>query len=100
MGLCFNKNELIHVRFTSILKKFVAYCVFLKTWISLVLHDFNLTYYSIVILGSFTILLFPNWHIGLTPSASIGLSAAGTAIAAAGGAQLQQQNQLHFHGLI
>ena len=29
MGLRFNKNVYIHVRFTSILKKFVAYCVFL-----------------------------------------------------------------------
>ena len=29
MGLWFNKNELIHVCFTSKLKKFVAYCVFL-----------------------------------------------------------------------
>ena len=34
------------------------------------LHDFNLTYYSSIILGSFSILLFPKlcWHIGLTPN--------------------------------
>ena len=33
------------------------------------LHDFNLTYYSSIILGSFSTLLFPKlcWHIGLTP---------------------------------
>ena len=29
MGLNFSKNELIHVRFTTELKNFVAYCVFL-----------------------------------------------------------------------
>ena len=29
MGLNFSKNELIHVCFTSELKNFVAYCVFL-----------------------------------------------------------------------
>ena len=29
VGLNFSKNELIHVRFTSELKNFVAYCVFL-----------------------------------------------------------------------
>ena len=64
MGLNFSKNELVHVRFTSELKNFVAYCVFI------VLHDFNLTYYSSIILGYFSILLFPKlcWHIGLTPS--------------------------------
>ena len=44
-------------------------CTFGKTWLCLVLHDFNLTYYSSIILGSFSILLFPKlcWHIGLTP---------------------------------
>ena len=31
MGLNFSKNELIHVRFTSELRNFVAYCVFLAT---------------------------------------------------------------------
>ena len=45
-------------------------CIFGKTWLYIVLHDFNLTYYSSIILGSFSILLFPKlcWHIGLTPS--------------------------------
>ena len=45
-------------------------CIFGKTWLYIVLHDFNLTYYSSIILGSFNILLFPKlcWHIGLTPS--------------------------------
>ena len=74
MGLNFIKNELIHVHFTSELKNFVAYCVFLaKLGFIIVLHDFNLTYYSSIILGSFSILLFPKlcWHIGLTPSLSI-----------------------------
>ena len=44
-------------------------CIFGKTRVCLVLHDFNLTYCSSIILGSFTILLFPKlcWHIGLTP---------------------------------
>ena len=68
-GLTFSKIELIHVCFTSELKNFVTYCVFGKTWLYIVLHDFNLTYYSSIILGSFSILLFPKlcWHIGLTP---------------------------------
>ena len=37
------------------------------------MHDFNLTYYSSIILGSFSILLFPKlcWHIGLTPSTEL-----------------------------
>ena len=41
-----------------------------KMWLDIVLHDFNLTYYSSIILGSFSILLFPKlcWHIGLTPN--------------------------------
>ena len=53
-------------------------CIFSKTWLYIVLHDLNLTYYSSIILfflssiilGSFSILLFPKlcWHIGLTPS--------------------------------
>ena len=50
---------------------FVAYCVFLaKLGIIMVLHEFNLTYYSSIILGSFCILLFQKlcWHIGLTPN--------------------------------
>ena len=36
----------------------------------MVLHDFNLTYYSSITLGSFSILLFPKlcWHTGLTPT--------------------------------
>ena len=48
-------------------------CIFGKTWLYIVLHYFNLTYYSSIILGSFSILLFPKlcWHIGLTPSDSI-----------------------------
>ena len=48
-------------------------CIFGKTWHYIVLHDFNLTYYSSIILGSFSILLFPKlcWHIGLTPIYSI-----------------------------
>ena len=67
VALNFSKNELIHVCFTAELKNFVVYCVFLAKF--LVLHDFNLTYYSNVILDSFSILLFPKlcWHIGLTP---------------------------------
>ena len=70
MGLNFIKNELIHVHFTSELKNFIVYCVCGKTWLYIVLHDFNLTYYSSIIHGSFSILLFPKlcWHIGLTPS--------------------------------
>ena len=34
------------------------------------LHDFILTYYSSIILGSFSIILFPKlcWHIGITPN--------------------------------
>ena len=42
-------------------------CIFGKTWLYIVLHDF---YYSSIILGSFSILLFPKlcWHIGLTPN--------------------------------
>ena len=45
-------------------------CIFGKNWLYIVLHDFNLTYYSSIILGSLSILLFPKlcWHIGLTPS--------------------------------
>ena len=45
-------------------------CIFGKTWLYIVLHDFNLIYYSSIILGSFSILLFPKlcWHIGLTPT--------------------------------
>ena len=45
-------------------------CIFGKTRLYIVLHDFNLTYYSSIILGSFSILLFPKlcWYIGLTPS--------------------------------
>ena len=45
-------------------------CIFGKTWLYIVWHDFNLTYYSSIILGSFSILLFPKlcWHIGLTPT--------------------------------
>ena len=31
VGLNFSRNELIHVRFTSELKNFAAYCVFLQT---------------------------------------------------------------------
>ena len=44
-------------------------CIFGKTWLCLVWYDFNLTYYSSIILGSLSILLFPKlcWHIGLTP---------------------------------
>ena len=55
--------------FTSELKDFVAYCIFLAKLGYIVLHDFNLTYYSSITLGSFSILLFPKlcWHIGLTP---------------------------------
>ena len=47
-------------------------CIFGKTWLYIALHDFNLTYYSSIILGSFSILLFPKlcWHIGLTPTRS------------------------------
>ena len=69
-GLNFDKNELIHVHFTSELKKFFSIlCIFGNIWLYIVLHDFNLTYYSSFILGSFSILLFPKlcWHIGLTP---------------------------------
>ena len=45
-------------------------CIIGKTWLSMVLHDFSLTYYSSIILGSFSILLFPKlcWHVGLTPT--------------------------------
>ena len=72
MGLNFNKNVLIQVRFTSELKNFVTYCVFLakRSFIIIVLHVLNLTYYSNIILGSFSILLFPKlcWNIGLTPN--------------------------------
>ena len=48
-------------------------CILGKTWLYIVLHDLNLTYYSSIILGSFSILLFPKlcWHIGLTPIANI-----------------------------
>ena len=69
MGLSFSNNVLIHVRFTSELKSFAAYCVFVAKRDYIVLHDFNLTYYSSIVLGSFSILLFPKlcWHIGLTP---------------------------------
>ena len=44
-----------------------------KIWLYILLHDFNLTYYSSIILDSFSILLFPKlcWHIGLTPSISM-----------------------------
>ena len=72
MGLNFSINELIHVHFSSELKNLVAYCVFL---VYIVLHDFNLTYFSSIILGSFSILLFPKlcWHIGLTPTAEFPL---------------------------
>ena len=67
-------NELIHVHFTSELIK--ECCSILYFWQNLalyiiVLHDFNLTYYSSIILGSFSILLFPKlcWHnIRLTPN--------------------------------
>ena len=47
-------------------------CIFGKTWLYIVLHDFNFTYYSSIILGSFSILLFPKlcWHIGLAPTPS------------------------------
>ena len=72
MGLNFSENELIHVGFISELKQFYSVmCIFGKIWLDIVLHDFNLTYYSSIILGSFSILLFPKlcWHIGLTPSA-------------------------------
>ena len=71
MGLNFSKNELIHIRFTSELMNFVAYCVFLAKL--MVLHEFNLTYYSSIILGSFSIVLFPKlcWHIGLTPKCQL-----------------------------
>ena len=42
-------------------------------WLYILLHDFNLTYYSGIILGSFSILLFIKlcWHIGLTPNDGI-----------------------------
>ena len=45
-------------------------CIFGKTWLYIVLHDFNLPYYSSIILDSFSILLFQKlcWHIGLTPN--------------------------------
>ena len=45
-------------------------CIFGKTWLYIVLLDFNVTYYSSIILGSFNTLLFPKlcWHIGLTPT--------------------------------
>ena len=45
-------------------------CIFGKMWLYIVLHEFNLAYYSSIILGSFSILLFPKlcWHIGLTPN--------------------------------
>ena len=56
MGLNFSKNELTHVHFTSELKNFVTDCVFLTKLGYKVLHDFNLTYYSSIILGSFGIL--------------------------------------------
>ena len=57
--LYFRINE-----FCSILR------IFGKILLYTVLHDFNLTYYSSIILGSFSILSFPKlcWHIGLTPS--------------------------------
>ena len=44
-------------------------CIFGKTWLYIVFHDFNLTYYSSIIVGSFSILIFPKLcrHIGLTP---------------------------------
>ena len=47
--------------------------IFGKTWLYIVLHNFNLTYYSSIILGSFSILLFPKlcWHIGLTPTTTL-----------------------------
>ena len=69
VGLNFSKNELIYVCFSSEIKEFCSILyIFDKTWLYLVLHDFNLTYYSSIILGSFSILLFPKlcWHIGLT----------------------------------
>ena len=57
MSLNFSKNELIHARFTLELKNFAAYCSILntfgKTWLYLVLHDFNLTYYSSFLLASY-----------------------------------------------
>ena len=71
VGLQFSKPKFIHVSFTSELKIFVAYYVFLAKFdFIIVLYDFNLTYYFSIILGSFSILLFPKlrWHIGLTPN--------------------------------
>ena len=56
-GLKFSKTCM----FTSELKTFVAYCVFGKTWLYIVLHDFSLSYYSSIILDSFSILLFLNY---------------------------------------
>ena len=50
--LNFCKNDLIQVRFTTELKNFVVYCVLGKTCLYIVLHDFNLTYYSSIIFGS------------------------------------------------
>ena len=57
--------------FYFIIKEFCSIsCIFGKTWLYIVLHDFILTYYSSIILDSFSILLFPKlcWHIGLTPT--------------------------------
>ena len=52
-----------------LLQNYSILCILCKTCLYIVLHDFNLTYYSSIILGSFSILLFPKlcWHIGLTP---------------------------------
>ena len=53
-----------------LLQNCCIFCIFGKTWLYIGLHDCNLTYYSSIILGSFSILLFPKlcWHIGLTPT--------------------------------
>ena len=68
MGLNFSKNELIHVRITTELKEFCSIlCIFGKTWLYIVLHDFNLTYYSSIILGPFSILFIPKIMLAYWP---------------------------------
>ena len=47
MGLTYSKPKLIHISFTSELKSFI--CILAKTgFVYVVLHNINLTYYSII----------------------------------------------------
>ena len=71
MGLNFSEMSLsMYVLLQNLKNLCSILCIFGKTWHYIVMHDFNLTYYSSIILGSFSILLLPKlcWHIGLTPT--------------------------------